>query len=201
MRKLKSLLLVASCLVAITAAAQSSGNSKPVYDGTWWLSAPHDRQSGFLEGVADCLTWAVREKGFNGTSDQLQDKITAYYKNHPARKTMLVTEVWQEVWHTPGESKPSDVETWKNPHWYLNGLWWRQGSRDEQKGFLEGYLWCVRSRLSSGPRDYALSNEHYFNKLDQYIQSHPGADDTPVATTLSRFSDTTGVGSKRNRRF
>ena len=188
------LCVVLLCFVPVVTIAQSGpSHSRTDYNGKWWLSASHDRQAGFLEGAADCLTWVAHEDGFNGTADQLQGRITAYYKKHPAQQAMLVTEVWQDVWsklakNTKPSKQPSDGETWNNPHWYLDGNWWRQGSEDEEHGFIEGFLWCMRLRVKKGAEGYPLSDGHYFNKVDQYIRNHPEADDKPVAVILARFS-------------
>ena len=180
------------CVAAVITMAQSASSSKTVYDGKWWLSANHDRQAGFLEGVADCLTWVAHEEGFNGTADQLQGRITAYYKKHPEQQSMLVTEVWSEVWAKLGKNvkpskQPSGGETWSNAHWYLDGNWWGQGSTDEEKGFIEGFLWSMRSRVKDGAGNYPLPNSHYFSKVDQCIRNHPDSGNKPVAVILTRF--------------
>ncbi len=179
------------CLCSVIAAAQSSASPhKTAYDGNWWLAADEDMQSGFLEGTADCLTWVVNRRGFNGTPDQLRNSITRYYRTHPRRKSMLVTEVWQEVWHRQNpkaEKKQPRAESWGNPHWYLNGDWWGQVSRNVRMGFVAGYLWCVRSCTDAGAREYPGSNAYYFEKVDKYIDAHPKAGDQPIALTLSRF--------------
>jgi hypothetical protein len=184
--------LVLLCVGAVITMVQSAASSTTFYDGRWWLSANHDRQAGFLEGAADCLTWVAHEKGFNGTADQLQGRITAYYKKHPEQQSMLVTEVWQEVWaklakNVKPSKQPSGGETWSNAHWYLDGRWWGQGSTDEENGFIEGFLWCVRSRVKDGAENYPLPNSHYFSKVDQYIRSHPDSGNKPVAEILARF--------------
>jgi hypothetical protein len=179
-------------VAAVITMAQSAPGAKTVYDGKWWLSASQDRQAGFLEGAADCLTWVAHEEGFNGTAHQLQGRVNAYYKEHPEQQSMLVTEVWQEVWanltKTQGPSKEtSGRESWSNAHWYLDGNWWGQGSTEEKKGFIEGFLWCMRSRVKQGVELYPRPNSHYFNKVDQYIRSHPDSENKPVANILARF--------------
>ena len=180
----------------VTFAQSGPTHSQTVYNGKWWLSASHDRQAGLLEGAADCLTWVAHEDGFNGTADELQGKITGYYKKHPDQQSMLVTEVWQEVWskltkNTKASKQPSDGddgETWNNPHWYLDGNWWGQGSIDKEKGFIEGFLWCMGSHVKDGAERYPQSDGYYFKKVDQYIRNHPEASDKPVAVILAQFS-------------
>jgi len=182
------------CFLAVVTIAQSGpSHSQTIYNGKWWLSASRDAQAGLLEGAADCLTWVAQENGFNGTAEQLQGKITAYYQKHPEQQSMLVTEVWREVWskltkNTKASKHPSGGETWNNPHWYLDGNWWGQGSVDEEKAFIEGFLWCMRAHVKDGAESYPQSDEHYFNKVDQYIRNHPEAGDKPVAVILARFS-------------
>ena len=55
------------------------------------------------------------------------------------------------------------------------------------KGFIEGYLWSMRSRVKDGAGNYPLPNSHYFSKVDQYIRNHPDSGNKPVAVILTRF--------------
>ncbi len=182
--------IAALCLCSVVVLAQSHAAARhnTTYDGNWWLAADRDTQSGFLEGAADCLTWVVHRKGFNGTSDELRGPITMYYKKNPSHRSMLVTEVWQELQRKQtraANTQKEGGEVWTNPHWYLNGQWWNASPKDERKAFVEGYLWCVRSYSNSD--EYPQSDDYYFDKVDKYTEAHPDTDNEPIAETLSRF--------------
>lgn len=173
-----------------TDSPQKAGRREGTYDGNWWLAAAPDERSGFLNGAADCLTWAAHAKGFSATPDQLGDKITRYYKTHSADITVLVTEVWRrlESREHPARTTPG-AESWTNPHWYLDGLWWSQGSKSENVGFVEGYLWCATTYLKSSPDTYSRPVSYYVDQITGYTRSAPQADDEAVATILYRFRD------------
>ncbi len=160
------------------------------FDGTWWLSSDPDQRSGFLDGIADCLTWVARKEGFSETPNQLDDKIINYYTSHPNDKKLSVVDVWQKI-KPQLRSKQSKEggETWDNPHWYLNGLWWNQCTDSHNQGYLEGYLWCMRTQVNPQKEFYSRSIKYYVAKIDNYIKNHPKADDESVATILARFQD------------
>ena len=188
--------------VSIAAALASGGDGRMntpegavlgksiAYDGNWWLRAEGDERSGFIQGAADCLTWTAHEEGFSATPEELGDKITHYYKAHPQNLSVGVVEVWENVRPKEGLSGSApNAETWTSPHWYLNGLWWRQGSRLENVGFVEGYLWCVTTRLKSPAQAYSRPIAYYADHISTYIRANPKADDQAVATILERFRD------------
>jgi hypothetical protein len=164
--------------------------SQETYDGRWWLAADAGVQSGFLNGAADCLTWSARIEGFSATPEQLVDKITEYYRTHPADRALLITEVWRKL-ESRGLRKKSTPggESWENPHWYLNGLWWGQSSKWENTGFVEGYLWCAHAYLKPPANTYSRPASYYVDRINTYFRSHPQAEDQAVATILARFRD------------
>ncbi len=189
--------LVILTLVSVNGLGQSpqvhGTASEPFHnsDGKWWLSIDSDERSGFINGAADCLTWSTREEGFNGTPEQLVDKITKFYKAHPEAVTRRVVDVWREVAKSEKYTKtPKDQgETWKNAHWYLNGDWWGQINRWEEDGYIEGYLWCIDNRVVPKTDSYSQSVSFYRKKIDAYLETHPKAGNEAVAVILSKFRD------------
>ena len=169
-----------------------SGNMAKAYDGEWWLASVSEERSGFLEGSADCLTWVAHADGYSGTSNRLADKITRYYKAHPDEKHTAVIDVWQRVREVSPSKPTQNGEVWKNAHWYLNGLWWRDSSESERMGFLKGYLWCVDSRDNPQKGAYSRSPGSYMAKIDEYVRVHPKADDEAIAAILERCRDGSG---------
>ena len=127
--------------------------SKPPFAREWWLRTDGEERSGFLNGIADCLTWNAHRRGFSETPSQVMDKIDRFYKSHPESASLDVIDVLQKVTAAPdtGNYAGGQGEIWKNAHWYLNGDWWVQSSEAEQLGFVEGYLWCMRTQFPLRP--------------------------------------------------
>jgi hypothetical protein len=203
MRKLLSytltLAVLASCPAAGSQAAKGGRGGtdrtgvarQTTYDGTWWLRANTDEQSGFLSGAGDCLYWVAHAPWLSRWVDDLRQKITSLYTSRPQDRKTPVKEVWRRVLSEapPARPRPPGGEVWTNPHGYFNGLWWRQSSGAEARGFLEGYLWCLRNCVNGSLETYSHSIEYYEDRIDGYISKHPKADDEAIAAILSRFRD------------
>jgi hypothetical protein len=173
---------------------------KPSYTREWWLKTDIGERSGFLNGASDCLTWTAHKKGFNATPEQIMDNIDKYYKTHPGSVNLNVIDVWEKVVNHPKPSKAvdkSNPEIWKNAHWYLNGGWWRQGNEDEQLGFVEGYLWCLKTQVSNPTESYSRSASFYRRKIDAFVRANPKMNSEAVAVTLHRFRDQDAVASPK----
>ena len=63
------------------------------------------------------------------------------------------------------------------------------GSKAENTGFIEGYLWCARTYVNPPSATYSKPVSYYVDKISTYIRSNPQADDEAVATILARFRD------------
>jgi hypothetical protein len=189
--------LVCQLVLAIFATGWSQtqptgGITASNFDGKWWSKVGEQERFGFLNGAADCLTWKAHEKGFSATPEQIKDGITRFYKSHPESADLTVIDIWRRVTEQPPQNKntPKNGETWKNPHWYLDGYWWRQGSETEQRGFLEGYLWCMHTCAPQTTETYSSSVNYYWDKISDYLQTHPKtAYRQAIADTLAQFCD------------
>jgi hypothetical protein len=171
-----------------TAMQPSPTYRAQTYDGNWWLAADEKEQLGFLEGASDCLVWTVHDLNFSETSSQVAPRINKYYQDHPTQRSLNVLEVWQRTEpKAPQPKAPTGGETWKNPHWYLNGGWWQQSSRDEQLGFVEGYLWCIRIKVKPQRQSYLQPADYYAGKISEYVKSHDHAVDEAIADILARY--------------
>jgi hypothetical protein len=198
---MKKFLVLVSVSLAICASAQiqshapiTSGDSEK-FAGAWWLKADVEERSGFLNGTADCLTWTAHKEGFNATPEQLSDKISKFYVAHPESVSLSIIDVWQKVTDNPKVSKGADRqgERWKNAHWYLNGDWWSQVSEAQQLGFVEGYLWCLKTQASTPTDSYSASASLYRRKIDAFVRANPKLGKEAVAITLRRYRDKDAV--------
>jgi hypothetical protein len=175
-------------------ASESTTSSDKVYDGDWWQAREVDERHAFLEGVDDCLAWAVHAKPLPEVGHEFDEKITRYYKAHPEARGVPVVEVWRKLAQRTPPAKPTrGGEEWTNPHWDLNGLYWRQLNYEStQQAFLEGYLWCVRACLANPKETYSRPAAYYVHSISRYIETHPKtADDEAIAEILARFRDST----------
>lgn len=187
---ISALVLSAGCGAQTVTPAASNGHAKSQFDGAWWLSANQGEQSGFVNGVADCMTWEVHKTGYSATPEQLADKITKFYQVNPGSKGLSVLEAWQRVSSAAKQATvPKGGETWANPHWYLNGDWWAQEAQTEQTGFVEGYLWCLRTQVAGPHGSYTKPDSFYWEKINAYVTANPKLGKEAIATTLARFKD------------
>jgi hypothetical protein len=182
-------------LQAAAVSPQGTDNRKSldkVYDGDWWLVTEVDERHAFLEGIDDCLVWSAHGKALPQIGYEFDEKITRYYKAHPGGRKVPVIDVWRELAPQPTSPKPTQGgEVWTNPHWDLNGLYWRQLNYESgRRGFLEGYLWCLRTCVSKPTELYSRPVSYYVRQVSNYIRTHPKtADDEAIADILSRFRD------------
>jgi hypothetical protein len=168
------------------------------YTGKWWATASPNEQSGFINGVSDCLTWTAHKHGFNGTPEQLMPKITTYYEQHPSSRNLSVLEVWQKISrpYVSSASQDSAAEVWKNPHWYLNARWWGSNDNSTNRGFVEGYLWCMRTQIDKPPQSYSYSAPYYVNQINAFIEHNPKSGPKSIADILALFADKQTILSK-----
>jgi len=163
------------------------------FDGKWWSATNSEERSGFINGVADCLTWSAHEEGFNATPEQLMDKITRFYKQHPESTDLTVVDVWRKIVgdHALNNGATPQGETWKNPHWYLDGFWWGEAVEVERFGFLEGYLWCMRTYVPAPSEKYSKPVGFYVEKVDTFVMANGSskANREAVALILRHYRD------------
>lgn len=161
------------------------------FSASWWAQASPERRAGVLNGVSDCMTWSVHKKGFNQTPEQMTESIGAYYRAHREAAALSVVEVWQKLDAQSQFDTRADGqgETWKNAHLYLNGDWWTQSSEDQQLGFVEGYLWCLKTQAPTSTERYPETAKAYWHKIDAFVKAHPKLGNESVAVTLRRFRD------------
>jgi hypothetical protein len=188
------LVVMATCgLSETTPVPKGADVAGQRFDGKWWSTANADERSGFINGVADCLTWSAHEEGFNATPGQVADKIDLFYKEHPDSTNLTVVEVWRRI--DQGSSQIIGTtrrgETWKNPHWYLDGFWWAALTESERLGFVEGYLWAMHTYVPSSPDKYSKPVSFYVGRIDEFVRANDSskANREAVALILRRYRD------------
>jgi hypothetical protein len=118
------------------------------------------------------------------------DKITEFYKSHPQSAGLAVIDVWRRIARDVPPAKETDGEVYTNPHGFLDGTWWAQGGEAEDRGFLEGYLLCLRECVPQPTETYSRSVSYYWDKIWDYIDTHQKtAYDEAIADILFRFRD------------
>ena len=159
------------------------------YDGNWWKTADRRERSGFLNGASDCLFSVAKAPWLTRSVDELDQRIDDYYKAHDKKRDMTVDKVWKTIIKEapPDKPRPEGGEVWTGPHGYYDGSYWRQSSELENKGFLEGYIWCMRTCVKSPKENYSLSVNYYFDKIWEYVLKHPKAESEAIADLLARF--------------
>jgi len=176
--------------IAPSLADQQMPKREAAYDGKWWSAANSEEKAGFLNGTADCLISNAHEKWITRSVAWAVPKITEYYKAHPTCETTPVPEVWHKVISaTPRDGPSKDGEVFTNPHGYYDGQYWREGDDSEHEGFLEGYLFCLRTAAKSPTEIYSQPLSYYVEKINAYLKAHPDGDHEAIAAILSRFRD------------
>jgi hypothetical protein len=193
MRGLLFLLVLALATVGWCQAQQSATGATPSkreFDGKWWSRTDAEERAGFLSGSADCLTEAAHAKWLTYSVQGLDAKITKYYKDNPLDGQMSVADVWRKVLEQSHPTKsPPGGEVWTNPHGFFNGDWWCQVSEAQQLGFVEGYLWCMRTQVPAPTETYSGSASFYRRKIDAFVRANPKYGLEAVAITLRRYQD------------
>jgi len=190
LRLLAALLIPAICVCQTTSPAKRDSASSRQFNGEWWTTVTSDEQAGFINGLSDCLTWSAYKSGFNGTPEQLVPKVSHYYAHHPQFKDLSVLDVWQRVSGKLPQA-PSSVpgETWSNPHWYLDAGWWGGNNHATNEGFVEGYLWCMRTQNGPPTETYSRSDGYYTATIDAFVKHNPKSNRRSVAAILAQYSD------------
>lgn len=153
MRTLRCLLAIGATLLCGQSelrAQNGAGGSGPKYDGSWWGSVHADEKQGFVVGHEDCFVWEGRHTRAKGYADKELVKAIDFFFRDPSHRIYSVPRAMDLIagsapWNR-AEPKPqskSGGETWTEPHWYLDGTWWRGGNDKEHLGYVEGYLACV----------------------------------------------------------
>ena len=156
------------------------------FDGAWWMNANPDERDGFINGFSDCAVWTMHDNSFNTTPEQVTTKITKHYETRTSAPNESVIDAWKKI--SISKHVATGGETWSNPHWYLNGVWWLGEREPGQLGYVEGYLSCTHHFLRVSER-YSQPAQFYADHINAYLKLHKSVGKTSVAIILQRFAD------------
>lgn len=178
----KTLLVSASLLVFVIPFHAE----EPVFDGRWWGRATYGRQIGFLNGNSDCSQYELRQTDNKFRSiKQQRDLLETYYSD----RAHIRIPIMEALSRISKGLKPYIIEHAKEadshpePHGYYDGLWWRGGEpKDEQIGFVEGYISCLPKGRTMFPEPYGT----YVDKITKWYEKN--SDYAKIADVLYNFS-------------
>lgn len=172
--------------MSVLILALPSRGEDPAFDGRWWRLASHGRQIGFLNGVSDCHQYELRRRdGKFRSIKQLRDLLEQYFSDNANTLTPIrvaIAEIGKNlqpymIEHAEG------ADTHPDRHGYYDGLWWRGGGpKDEQIGFVEGYISCLPDGRAMFPASYMI----YVNNINKWYERH--SDREKIADVLYRFA-------------
>jgi len=169
-------------------------------DGMWWLSISKNEQDGFVKGYLDCYIYELKglDKYEGRPFNSYGKLIVDFYQNNSQEKNRPVAEIMHMLRDKSGESKSLYGEEAKGAHGYFDGLYWSQmwalQGKDEQVGFVEGYITCHELRYKKNQLTLSKSPFDYVNLIDQWYgfdkksgDMNADRQDRPIADVLLMF--------------
>jgi hypothetical protein len=73
----------------------------------------------------------------------------------------------------------------------LDGFWWIDETPDQKLGFIEGYLWCMKTHFPASTEMYSKQPSFYVGKIDGFTRANAEtkANREKVALILRRYKD------------
>jgi len=189
------------CLAAITvpliSAQRTTGAHEQLagsaqFGREWWESARNDEKQGFVVGHEDCFVWEGKHTRTTSLADRDLVKAIDSFLHNPTHKGDSVLQAIDSIagvapWHSPKPESRSGGETWTEPHWYLDGTWWRGGSETEHLGYVEGYLACyagIPNSLTMIPD----KPQQYVEGIDAFYARSAKNESAKVGTVLMKLA-------------
>ena len=171
------------------------------YEGRWWLSISRGEQTGFINGYLDCYFYEYKGSArFSDAAYTYRHALTKYFRaGGSSALRQRAGDVLLEF-HDPKGYKVIDkyAQPINAPHGGDDGLYWMQLSlsKDEQLGFVEGYLACHAQLNHSNGGTFSKPPSEYVALINRWYRFDPATGDVDanrqsaaIADVLFRFRD------------
>jgi hypothetical protein len=112
------------------------------FDGFRWRSMSREERLGFLAGTGDCEGGDGRR--LVGSWYVALPLVSAHYARTPADRLRPIAEVLLAVEPQERPRVELGAELHPEKHGFFDGDYWRQADAAHRRGFVEGYLECLR---------------------------------------------------------
>jgi len=198
----KYIIAVLAALLFASIAVCQEGERQRAYDGMWWLSQSSAEQFGFLNGLADCYIYEVKVKPRYKRSVQEDQAFVTHFYRDPSQRKIPVFDVWTRALEEPSPVERTGGEHWDEPHGYFDMGWWVGGTEPEvslnQKGFVEGFLWCYVHKVPNPRGTFSKSPEEYVRLITNWYETTQNGDEK-IADVLFRFRDRARPSGARHK--
>jgi len=189
----KYIIAVLAALVFASIVVCRERERQQAYDGMWWLSQSSAEQFGFLNGLADCYIYELNIKPrYERSAQEDQTFVTQFYRRNPSQRKVAVFDAWVRALEQPSPVKREGGELWDEPHGYFDVMWWVGGTEPEvslnQKGFVEGFLWCYAHKVPNPRGIFSKSPEEYVRLITNWYATTQKGEEK-IADVLFRFRD------------
>jgi hypothetical protein len=188
-------MILLSCFFFPPAQALGEIARKPL-DGNWWKGVSSEERMGSLFGIVDCLTYEASPPVLIAGKFAVEaQKISHKYEIGVIPSSTLAIDALLKG-HEVINKLPEGAER------YGNGFW-RQNSDDARRGFIEGYISCMKYVGRS--TCYSPTTDVYVEKLNQVYNANDrnGMDapeyDGPVAAAIEKVNEELTIGCYKSR--
>lgn len=173
MRKSVSLCALMLFVACAGSHAQTGARRSGQLGRRWWIGITEGERQGFLNGYSDC-----EASGWGISESELSSRITAYYSSHRT-STIGALQLARKISRSvPPPPNLPGAEVYTNRHAYFDGLWWKGVPDDEDLGYVEGYLVCLRHPVTK-PAAQRLADA-----ITAWYRQHPDKEDRAIAYVL-----------------
>jgi len=135
------------------------------FDRAWWNHLHDEEQTAFIFGYLDCRQIPHRP---NGSAAKYQEFIAS----RTSTDAKAIPNDIELAVHKLGSDPISrGAEIWPESHGWLDGAYWGSGPAqsawlETQKGFVEGYLACVKPDVTTSEVSYLVKkiDLHYLDE-------------------------------------
>ena len=161
-------------------AQRSRSTSRALFGRKWFMKASDSEARGFLIGYDDCLPNRAERMlpGWYLPTETMVDRIRVFYAKHKTSTLDVAQVALRIAAGTPAPHKAPGGEAYTNRRGFLDGLWWKGAFNDEQPGYVEGYLVCLKHPAGSSVA------RRLADEIGAWYRKHPSREDYPIANVL-----------------